>query len=101
MKLIIILSNQAYEEDLKKILKDSGVWVFSSDHIEGFHFNGNKDFKDNWFGAGKQSEDSVMLFAFSEKEKIEQVFAAVESYNAKDEVNSKVHAFMLNVEASV
>lgn len=101
MKLIIILSNHAYEDDLKKILKESGVLVFSSDRIEGFHLNGNKDLRDNWFGAGKQSEDSVMLFAFSDKEKIEQVFTAVEDYNAKDEVNSKVHAFMLNVEASV
>ena len=100
MKLIIILGNQAYETQLKEILKASDVKVFSADKIEGFHFNGVKNLSDNWFGTGNSGENSVMLFAFSSKDKIEEVFKGIEKFNEND-LTSKVHAFMLNVEAAV
>ena len=100
MKLIIILGNRAYESQLKQILKDADVKVFSADKIEGFHFNGDKNISDNWFASDNRSENSVMLFAFSHKEKIDTVFEKIKIFNDND-LTSKVHAFRLNVEDAV
>lgn len=100
MKLIIIIANKAYEKDIQGILKNSEVNVFSKNDIDGFRFNGAKSLSDNWFGGGKGGENSILFFAFLDKDKIKLVFESIKEFNTTVD-SSKAHAFCLNVENAI
>ena len=100
MKLIIVIGNKAYEKDIQTILKESEVKVISKNDVDGFHFNGFKSLSNNWFGGAKGGENSILFFAFLEKDRIALVFDSIKEFNNSLE-SSKVHAFSLNVEDSI
>ena len=100
MKLVIITAIEAFENDIKAILKKSDVKTYSYREVTGY-----KDFSEtavavNWFAAAINETESILFYAFVEKEKVDQVFLLINEFNAVQESLSDIHLAVLNIEKS-
>ncbi len=100
MKLIIITAVKEFEKDIKRILKNTDIPLFSYTEITGYR-NISKEAKlDNWFPGERHETDSIMFYAFIKKEDTDELFKRVKIFNDKQESLSKVHVAVLNIDKS-
>lgn len=100
MKLLVITSIIAFENDIKIMLKKTGVKTYSFQEVKG-----HKDFSDeaiesNWFAAETNEIESILFYAFASTKHTDQVFNLVNLFNAKLESQSHIHIAVLNIEKS-
>lgn len=101
MKLLVITGSVHFDEQIEEILKEAGLNVYSRSDISGRKENQNRNLSDNWFALANAYQDSVMFFAFTQKEKIAGALQAVEDYNETIASESRIRAFVLAVENHV
>nr|WP_314867544.1 hypothetical protein [uncultured Flavobacterium sp.] len=100
MKLLIITAVSDFEKDIKKILRQAEVNTFSYRDVKGFKDNSGEDVETNWFGSEINETDSLLFYAFVKKENVDMVFDFVTIFNEKQEIESKIHIAVLNIEKS-
>ncbi len=100
MKLLLITATEAFESDVKKILKHSGVKAFSYQEVKGFK-NESDGTMDNWFSSSHPEFNSLLFTVFIECECVNDIYERIEKFNAKQESLSHIHAATLQIEKTV
>ena len=100
MKLLIITAIEEFEKEIKTILKDSGVKVFSYQKLNGFKDLSEETFKSNWFASDMNENNSLMFYAFTPKENVDKVFENIDLFNAAQKTMSNIHVALINIERS-
>ena len=100
MKFLIVTCLKEYQDDVIKIFKEANIHVFSATDVIGFKDNQAPDLLEEWFAAGDEKFDSLMLFSFTANENAENGIELIKKYNEKSETNFPVRAFILPVEQS-
>jgi hypothetical protein len=101
MKLLIVTSVVAFHKDVLKLFKKANIEAFSSSEIDGYKNGNSLVATQSWFPGDKGGNESVMLFSFTEEEKITQLFRYLKEYNEKLETNNPVRAVVLPIERSI
>ncbi|MBJ2174685.1 hypothetical protein JBL43_10590 [Aureibaculum sp. A20] len=101
MKLLIITAISAFEKEIKSILKNSEVNVFSYQEVKGFRNSSEEEsVGSNWFAGEINESESLLFYAFVKKENVDQVFSLVEKFNNGQKTLSKVHLAVMDIERS-
>ena len=100
MKLLLITSIQEYENDVKDILRHSGVKSFSYQEVKGFK-NEHNGSATNWFGLTDIPTESILFTVFIETSCIDEIFELLEKFNAERTSLSKIHISCIAVDKSI
>jgi nitrogen regulatory protein PII len=100
MKLLLITAVREFEKDIKQILKKAQVKSFSYKDVKGFKDNSEDDLEANWFATNMQETESVLFYAFVQKERVELLFELIAGFNKEQESLSYIHIVVLNIEKS-
>jgi len=96
----MITAIEAFEKDIKFLLKKSSITHFSYTNIKGFCDRTEESVSENWFASEMNESQSMLFYAFVPKEKSELLFESVAVFNEKQRTSSKVHVVVLNIEKS-
>jgi hypothetical protein len=100
MKLLLITAVNEFEKEIKQLLKKASVQSFSYQNAKGFKNNSGEAVESNWFGSEMNETESILFYAFAEKEKVEDLFELVSDFNKEQESLSHIHIAVLNIEKS-
>lgn len=98
MKLLIITAITAFETQIKEMLEKANVKIFNYQEVTGFKDISEESFENNWFGTEMNKTDSMLYYAFVKKEEVDLLFDLVNDFNRKQEIKSKIHIAVLNIE---
>jgi hypothetical protein len=98
MKLIVVTCLKEYQEEVAKIFKQAHVYVFSVTDMMGFKETDHANLMDEWFAAGKERFDSVVLFSFTAAANTDAVIGLVNEHNTKEALQFPIRAFVVPVE---
>lgn len=100
MKLLMITAIEAFEKDIKFLLKKSAITHYSYTDIKGHRDLTEESVGDNWFASEMNESQSIMFYAFVPKDKSDHLFNDVAQFNKQQRTSSKVHVVVLNIEKS-
>ena len=100
MKLLLITAVAEFGKEVKQILKRANVKTYSYKEVVGYRNASEDALGNNWFGTEMNENESIMFYAFVQKENVEIVCDAVTEFNAKQETLSHIHTAVLNIEQS-
>ena len=100
MKLLMITAIEAFEKDIKFLLKKSKITTFSYTDIKGNRDITEESVEDNWFASEMNESQSIIFYAFIPKESADELFNVVNEFNNQQRTKSKVHVVVLNIEKS-
>ena len=89
-----------YPKEVKQILKKGNVKTYSYKEVVGYRNASEDALGSNWFGTEMNENESIMFYAFVEKENVDIVCSAITEFNAKQETLSHIHSAVLNIEKS-
>ncbi len=101
MELLIITAVQSFEKDIKRLLKENKVKVFSHLDVTGFKDHGHETHDENWFASSVGEYQSALFYAFVEDSAVDGVIQAIKNFNSSLDVGSHVHAAVMEVKKSV
>lgn len=101
MELLIITAVQSYEGDIKKLLKEHGVKVFSHMDVNGYKELPETSLEANWFASSHNEHRSVLFYAFVDDQGVDDVMNAIADFNKEQDSESHVHAVLLEVKKSI
>lgn len=101
MKLIMLMCIEEFARDLRKILLEHQVPIFSETNIDGFRLE-EGEIASNWFSSGgRRGIYSHLFFSFLPAAKAKELMNAVTTYNNQNEAGHPLRAFLLDVEDQV
>lgn len=100
MKLLIITAVNAFEENVKSILKENGVLSYSYNNVIGYRDSSLDSVENNWFASEMNKDESLLFFAFVSTEVSEKVFESIEKFNSENETGSRIHIAVSPIEKS-
>jgi len=100
MKLVAIMSLDAYREDVHALLREREIEVFSELAIEGYHHS-SAGAVPAWFGGGTPPTDSTLTWAFLDEEQADVLLDAVATLNEQRTLERAVRAFQMDVDRAV
>lgn len=100
MKLLIITAVNAFEEDVKSILKANSVLSYSYNKVIGYRDSTLDDVAGNWFATEMNKDESLLFFAFVNIEVSEKVFESIAKFNTENELGSRIHIAVSPIEKS-
>lgn len=100
MKLVIIVAVKEFEKDIKQILKKSEVKSFSYKDVTGYKDSSEDAIEANWFATEMSENESVLFYAFVNKDKVDHLFKLADDFNDKQITLSHIHLAVLCVEKS-
>jgi nitrogen regulatory protein PII len=98
MKLILITAIAEFGKDVKQILKKANVKTFSYKEVKGYRDGSEDAISSNWFGTEMYESDSLLFYAFVQKENVDNVYDFVKLFNEKQNFESHIHLAILNIE---
>ena len=98
IKLIALTVVKELEKDAVSMLKKAGIHAWSTIHMEGHKEYSETLIETNWFSSTHNNVDSVLLFSFTENEKIEGLINLLNEFNQKADCSSPVKLAVLHVE---
>ena len=98
MKLVVITAIAEFDKEVKKMLKEAKVLSYSYRDVKGYRDSTEDAVETNWFGSEMNETESIVFFAFVEKQNIDTLFDLVEKFNSKQETLSHIHTAVLSVE---
>lgn len=101
MKLIAIMSLDAYRGDVHALLREREIEVFSELDIEGYHQSSSAGAAPAWFGGGTPPTDSTLTWAFLDEEQATMLMDAVADFNEQRDLERPVRAFQMDVDRAV
>ncbi|VXB53536.1 conserved hypothetical protein [Flavobacterium sp. 9AF] len=101
MKLVILTAIEAFDKEIKKMLKEAKILSYSYREVKGYRDSTEEDVEGNWFASEMNETDSKMYYAFVQKENVTNLFLLIEQFNQKQHAMSRVHVAVVNVELSM
>jgi hypothetical protein len=98
MKLVIVTAVEAFHKDVIALFKQAGIESFSESNIDGYKNRSSLLIASNWFSAGKDGNESVMFFSFTEDENIDALFNFIKKFNTNLETNNPLKAVVVPIE---
>lgn len=98
MKLVVITAIAEFDKEVKKMLKEAKVLSFSYRDVKGYRDSTEDAVETNWFGSEMNETESIVFFAFVEKQNVETLFDLVQKFNSKLEALSHIHTAVLSVD---
>ncbi len=100
MKLILITVVEEFEQEVKKILKHSGVKSFSLHPVKGYK-NNSEDNLHNWFGIDDIAINSLLFIVFAQQQSIEEIIEKVTLFNQHQDSQSQIHLVSIQTDKSI
>lgn len=100
MKLFIVTSLKDYQDEVTKIFKQAAISVFSITDVVGVKDNQAEDLLQDWFAAGDEKFDSLMIFSFTTDKNATKGMELIEQYNQESGTDFPIRAFIVPVEKS-
>jgi len=100
MKLLLITCIEEFENEIKQILKHSGVKTFSVKSVKGYK-NNLQTSSGNWFGTNDKGIDSLLFTVFAECDCVDEIYTQAEAFNLKQESLSHIHVASVVLEQSL
>lgn len=100
MKLLIITAIKEFEKEIIQQLKKAKVRTFSYKNVIGYRDNTEDAVESNWFSSEMNKSESILFYAFINKENVADLFATINAFNAKQETLSNIHVAVLAIEQS-
>jgi nitrogen regulatory protein PII len=100
MKLLLITAVSEFENEVKQILKKAQVKTFSYREVTGYRNTSEDAIESNWFGTEMNENESILFYAFVQKENVDLVFNLITEFNSQKEILSHIHSAILNIEKS-
>jgi len=100
MKLLMITAIEAFEKDIKFLLKKSSITHFSYTDVKGHRDLSEESVGENWFASDMNESQSIIFYAFVPEEKADNLFNSVKKFNEEQRTSSKVHIVVMNIEKS-
>jgi len=97
MELLIITAVRSFTEDIKQILKKSGVKAYSFMEVTGFKDLSDESQEENWFASHAGEHQSVLFYAFIPEDLVRGALTEIQSLNQTQESFSYVHAAVLGI----
>lgn len=101
MKLFIVTCLKEYQDQVRKIFRDAGIDAFSATDIIGHKNQSEPNLMDEWFAAGEEKFDSLMIFSFTEETRASQGLTLIKDYNEENSLRFPIRAFIIPVEQSL
>jgi len=101
MNLLIITAVQAYEKDIKRLLKENRVKVFSYFDVTGYKDLSDFPLDSSWFASSGGEHQSTLFYAFVQNGAIDNLFASIEEFNQGTGASSYIHAVLVDVKRSI
>ncbi|WP_258096141.1 hypothetical protein [Salinibacter sp. 10B] len=102
MKLVAVMSLDAYRDDLHRIYREHAIRVFSELDIEGYHHSQTPSAAAiGWFGRSESPAYSTLTWAFLAEEQAADLLDAIEHYNDTHNLDHPVRAFQMPVDKAV
>jgi hypothetical protein len=98
MKLVLVTAVEEFQKDVLNIFKKADIESFSSSDIDGYKNAPSLLMASNWFSAGKNGNESIMFFSFTDEEKIDNLFQLLEEFNNNVETNNPIKAIVVPIE---
>ena len=98
MKLLIITSIKEFENDIKRMLTNSEIKLFSYHPITGYRNHSIESVENNWFATKLNETDSIIFYAFVNQEYVDILFNKINEFNDQQESLSTVHVVILDIE---
>lgn len=97
---MVITAIREYKKDILKMLRVAGVKNFSYREVTGFQDNSGDEVGLNWFASEMNENESILFYAFVNKEIVEPFFSLVNVYNSQQGNESRIHIAVLSIEKS-
>lgn len=100
MKLLIITAIAEFEKEIKLMLKKAGVKSFSYKHVIGYKEPSADAIETNWFASEVNETESILFYAFIDKNYVDSFFMEVDEFNQSQKTSSHIHLAVVNIEKS-
>ena len=98
MKLLVVMSIEEHSEEIRKLLFDHDVIVFSETDIRGFKRLPGQAEPSNWFAHRDLRQYSHLFFSVVQEGKAQTAMDAITAFSKERRLTNPIHAFRLNVE---
>ncbi|MCB0503237.1 MAG: hypothetical protein KDD32_11175 [Bacteroidetes bacterium] len=98
MKFLVITNSVHFDKDVKHLLEQADVKVYSQMNINGHSEVDQENLRDNWFAVSNQYDKSSVFFSFTEDEKANKVIQLSSEFNQTSDSKSKIRAFIMSVD---
>ncbi len=98
IKLIALTVVKELEKDAISLLKKAGILTWSTINMEGHKQYNENHIENNWFSSSHNNVDSVLLFSFTENEKIEGLIHLLNEFNQKSDCSNPIKLAAMHVE---
>lgn len=100
MELLIITAAREFEKDIKLLLKKAQVKAFSYLDVTGYKDVSNEPMSANWFASSAGEHQSVLFYAFVQKDLVKEVMVEIKEVNSRTESLSKVHVAVMDIKTT-
>ena len=97
MKLVMVTSVAAYQQDVLKLFEQANIENFSSSEIDGHKQKTSILNASDWFSGQKNGTTSSLFFSFTDEEHIASLFLCIEAFNKNLKTKNRIRAFVLPV----
>ena len=101
MKLVAIMSLDAYRDDIHGLLRDREIEVFSELGIKGYHQSSAAGAAPAWFGRDAPPTDSTLTWAFLRDDPADRLVDTIADFNERRDLERPVRAFQMSVDRTV
>jgi hypothetical protein len=102
MKLVAVMSLDAYRDDLHRLFRGHEIQVFSEIDIEGYHHTQSAAVPSfGWFGGASTPAYSTLTWAFLPDDEAASLLDAIREYNATHDLDHPIRAFLMPVDQAV
>ncbi|WP_319946482.1 hypothetical protein [Mangrovimonas aestuarii] len=98
IKLVIVTTVEEYKEVVLKLFKKADIESFSSADIAGHKLAGALLKINSWFPGEQSGAESVLMFSFTDSDKIEVLFDYLKSYNENLDSENLIRAIVVPIE---
>lgn len=100
MKLLIILSITEYADEVRRMMSENNVPVFSETDMHGFRTEKHHPDVRSWFSQADHGIYSTLFFSFQSEATVGVMLEQIRSYNEKfkGDRDNPLHAYQIDVE---
>ena len=102
MKLVAVMSLDAYRDDLHRIYREHAIQVFSEIDIQGYYQKEPTKASDvGWFGRSNAPAYSTLTWAFLADNQAADLMDAIVAFNDAHNLDNPVRAFEMPVDRAI
>lgn len=90
-----------YQQPVTKLFEQAKISVFSTIDAVGFKEDKSLSLADEWFAAGTDHFDSIVLFSFTAENNAGVALELVKDYNRSEALEFPLRAFIVPVESAI